>query len=89
MQFNPVVVLFVGLGLWSAFDYMSRSMSHRQMVNIYKESREYKLALKRLKEDTLAEQERQGLVKKKMNGKRCARRPVHVYCTKQLVPCRG
>jgi hypothetical protein len=72
VQFNPVLVLLIGLSLWSGFEWMSRSISHRNAINMYKESREYKAALRRLKEDTLAEHEANGLVKRKMNGKRCA-----------------
>lgn len=74
MQFNPLLVLIIGLGLWSAFDYMSRSITHGQAIAAYKESPEYKANLKRLKEDTLAELERTGKIKKKLNGKRCVYR---------------
>jgi hypothetical protein len=57
--------------MWSAFTWMSRSISHKQAIAAFKESPEYKQNLKKLKEDTLLEMERTGQVKRKMNGKRC------------------
>lgn len=71
VQLNPVLVLLFGLCMWSGFEYMSRSISHRQAIKEFKRTTEYKQNLKRLKEDTLADMERKGLVKRKMNGKRC------------------
>lgn len=70
MQFNPFLVLIVGLSIWSAFEWLSRSISHSQAITAFKESPEYKSQLKRLKEDTLLELERSGKIKKKLNGKR-------------------
>lgn len=72
MQLNPILVVLFGLCMWSAFEYMSRSITHKQAITEFKRSPEYKQNLKRFKEETLAEMERKGLVKKKMNGKRCA-----------------
>jgi curved DNA-binding protein CbpA len=51
VQFNPILVLLVALSAWSAFDYSARMMSHKRAVRIYKDSPEYKIALKRFKEE--------------------------------------
>ena len=64
--------MILGLAVWSAFTYASRSMTHAQAIRAFKQSKEYKANLRKLKEETLLELERAGTVKKKMNGKRCA-----------------
>lgn len=51
MQFNPFLVLLFALLAWSAFDYAARLMSHKRAIRIYKDSQEYKIALKRFKEE--------------------------------------
>jgi hypothetical protein len=65
------LVLIFALLAWSAFDYSARMMCHKQAINAYKESPEYKIRLKRFKEEKVLEMEKKGLIKKKMNGKRC------------------
>lgn len=70
VKFNPIMVLLIALIAWSAFDYSARLMSHKRAIRIYKESPEYKIALKRFKEEKVLEMEKEGLIKKKMNGKR-------------------
>lgn len=51
VQFNPIMVLLIALIAWSAFDYSARLMSHKRAIRIYKDSPEYKIALKRFKEE--------------------------------------
>lgn len=51
VQFNPILVLLIALGAWSAFDYSARMMSHKRAIRVYKDSQEYKIALKRFKEE--------------------------------------
>lgn len=70
IKFNPILVLLIALGAWSAFDYSARMMSHKHAIRRYKDSQEYKIALKRFKEEKVAEMEKKGLIKRKMNGKR-------------------
>jgi hypothetical protein len=69
-QFNPILVLVVGLCAWSAFDYTSRMLSYKQAVKYFKESPEYKQNLRRLKEEKMMELEREGVIKRKINGRR-------------------
>ena len=71
MQFNPILVVLFGLGLWSIFQWFSRSITHRQAIESYKDTQEWKMALKRFKEEKLKEMEKSGEMKRKMNGKRC------------------
>jgi DnaJ domain len=75
VRFNPVLVVLFTLACWSAFEWASRSMTFNEAVKQAKELPEYKQNLKRLKEERLQELEREGLIKRKMNGKRC----VHLW----------
>jgi DnaJ domain len=79
LRMNPFVVVFVGVALWSAFEWFSRNMSYKQAVETIKQEQPYKLNLKRLKKEKLEEMERAGLVKRKLSGRRCA--PTRAYGT--------
>lgn len=47
-------------------------MVYKQCLESVKQTPEYKARLKKFKEEKVVEMEKQGLIKKKLNGKRCA-----------------
>eukprot|EP00892_Ulva_mutabilis_P002284 jgi/Ulvmu1/12056/UM083_0069.1 len=69
-KFDPILVLIISLSLWSMFEYTSRLMCYKQCLESVKQTPEYKARLKKFKEEKVVEMEKQGLIKKKLNGKR-------------------